>query len=74
VRVYSHALSLKEVKEIAKGLILHYPLNKPLPNLLKNSLPHTTGNWSAAGTNWSVSIITESDGILTAKASYSGTS
>lgn len=26
-RIYDHALSLREVKELAKGLILHYPLN-----------------------------------------------
>lgn len=27
VRIYNHCLSVKEVKEIAKGLVLHYPLN-----------------------------------------------
>ena len=26
-RIYDHALSLKEIKEIAKGLIVHYPLD-----------------------------------------------
>jgi hypothetical protein len=27
MRIYNHALSAAEVKEIAKGLVLHYPLN-----------------------------------------------
>ena len=38
VRIYNHALSDKEVKEISKGLILHYKLNNIVnPNLLIDS-------------------------------------
>ena len=39
-RLYDHALSQMEVKELAKGLILHYPLNRQgwgQENLLKNT-------------------------------------
>ena len=37
-RLYDHCLSPKEVKEISKGLVLHYPLNSLVnPNLVKNS-------------------------------------
>lgn len=35
VRIYDHALSEKEVKEISKGLVLHYPLNRVNKNLFK---------------------------------------
>lgn len=28
LRIYDHCLSLKQIKEISKGLILHYPLNR----------------------------------------------
>lgn len=40
LRLYSHALSEMEIKELAKGLILHYPLNRSgwgQENLLKDS-------------------------------------
>ena len=40
VRIYDHCLSPMEVKELAKGLVLHYPLNRQgwgQENLLKNS-------------------------------------
>lgn len=51
-RIYNHALSAKEVHEIAKGLILHYPLNRGgfgLDNLLKennNAIYHLSNDSS----------------------------
>lgn len=38
VRVYDHCLSVKEIEEISKGLVLHLPLDThPNPNLLANT-------------------------------------
>ena len=39
VRVYSHALSVKEIKELAKGLVLHYPLD----NLINDTVYDCSG-------------------------------
>lgn len=66
-RIYNHALSVKEVKEIAKGLILHYPLNKPMPNLLSKYVTPgqaNPGTTSAGGKttylgNYSIQISAE---------------
>lgn len=48
-RLYDHALSLKQIKEIAKGLILHYPLdNNGLGLINPNLEPHShfsESNW-----------------------------
>lgn len=61
VRIYDHCLSPMEVKELAKGLILHYPLNRQglgQENLLLNSTIPTSGSGATGVTK----SITE-DGI-----------
>ena len=53
-RIYNHTLSAKEVYEISRGLILHYPLSAPgnaNPNLLswtKNYTEATPFTWTSA--------------------------
>ena len=54
VRVYNHCLSPMEIKELAKGLVLHYPLNRQgwgQENILKNTgnnifSTSTIGSWT----------------------------
>ena len=60
VRIYDHALSDKEVEEIAKGLVLHYKLdNITQPNLLSNN-PNLVNAWVQDG----ITLTQENDNSL----------
>lgn len=66
VRVYNEALSQKEVKELAQGLCLHYPLIAPLQanNLLYDTNKGTTGwAYNQAG-GGAFSVANEPDGTV----------
>ena len=69
-RVYDHALSAKEVKEISKALILHMPLDNNgagAPNLLTNSADLT--KWTKTS---NTTVAWDNDKNLW-KATYTGT-
>ena len=58
-RIYDHALSAKEVKEISKALVVHFPLNGNglgIPNMVDHSSDFS--GWSAAS-GWIKSVTEE---------------
>lgn len=56
-RLYDTALSPREIKEISKGLVVHYKLDGPVSNLVSNSEPLDLAGWSAAGTSWANTLV-----------------
>ena len=80
-RIYDHCLSETEIKKLAQGLIVHYPLNRQgwgQENLIiTNSMAPTSGTsgWSSAGTNWANSNVVSSGASNghAIRCTYSGT-
>ena len=55
VRIYDNALSDREIKELAKGMICHYPLNDPYPTA---SINKYSGDFFEGRANGGVNDIT----------------
>ena len=74
-RIYDHVLSEKEVKELSKGLILHYPLNgngRSGNNLITNSTGYNgTTTWTG---EISVGIENDKPYFITKRTNTSSTS
>jgi len=77
IRIYDNALSAAEIKDIAKGLVLHYPLNdayvEPTTNIVPNS--DTFSGWSPYSNGYT-SITDNELGVkscvITSKTSWCG--
>ena len=58
-RVYDHELSQKEITEIAKGLMIHYKLEDPNPDIFTSTPKSTTpANYQAKQLNLSTNLAT----------------
>lgn len=68
VRIYNECLSLKQIKELSKGLCLHYKLSRGGENLLKGTA--VTKSWSYSGTGTSDSNFNQETIIPAADSWY----
>lgn len=56
VRAYNHTLSTKEIRELAKGKMIHYTFNEGAYDGVKNILTPTIAGASAANAGWDASL------------------
>lgn len=73
VRIYDHALSEREVRDLSQGLVLHYTFDQfqePTENVFTNPIFSGTTGWSST----QGSIIPIGDGVLSLRRSVSGAS
>ena len=73
VRVYDTCLSPREIKEISKGLCLHYPLNDPYPTASLNKYSGEYFNGKAMDINTFTITKLDDERGYNYKLSYTGT-
>ena len=62
VRVYDHALSQKEVAELAKGMMIHYTLDNPYTTGIYNFYSGTNARGNPAKSSFAVTKLANEDG------------
>lgn len=62
VRIYDHALSQKEVAELAKGLMIHYTLDNPYTTGIYNFYTGTNAQGDSASSNFTKTKLVGEDG------------
>lgn len=70
VRIYNHALSVKEVKEISKGLVLHYNFEDVY---VEGTTNLNSANWNAYSSYWTITSQTIDEITLVSQGTSHGT-
>lgn len=71
-RIYDHCLSAREIKEISKGLFLHYPLNSPYTTTLTNKYSGDNAEGKGSSGDFTITKLANERGY-NYKFSYTGT-
>lgn len=71
-RIYDHCLSAREIKEISKGLFLHYPLNNPYTTALTNKYSGDNAEGKGSSGDFTITKLSNERGY-NYKFSYTGT-